>query len=154
MATKSSKIYEIEGLIDELPEVYQSIYVRGNLIREGVRKNDRERLEVIKQYIKPNQTILDIGSNVGFFTIELAKAFPENVFVTVEKQGSYARLQAELIALENLKNVVLINSEVTVDWLKRAAEACSYVDVTLLLSVLHHMKDAEEFLSAINKISK
>lgn len=154
MKNQNFNLERIEKLIAQLPEVYQSIYVKGELIREGVRKNDWERLQVIKQYIKPEQTILDIGSNVGFFTIELAKFFPNNVFVTVEKQRSYARLQAELIALENLKNVVLINSEVTVDWLKRAAEACSYVDVTLLLSVLHHMKDAEEFLSAINKISK
>ena len=84
---------EIEKLINELPEVYQSIYLRGELIRKGVRSNDFERLEAIKQYIKPKQTILDIGSNVGFFSINLAKMFPENVFVSIEKQYPYARLQ-------------------------------------------------------------
>jgi len=145
---------KIEKLIAQLPEVYQSIYIEGELITEGVRKNDAERLQVIQNYIEPGQTILDVGSNVGFFTISLAKLFPDNVFISVEKQYSYAILQAELLAREKLENVILINSEVTVDWLKKAVEACTYFDVTLLLSVLHHMKDAEEFLSAINKISK
>lgn len=58
----------LEPLIDQLPEVYQSIYLGKELVREGLRQNDWERLEVIKDYIKPGQTILDVGSNVGFFT--------------------------------------------------------------------------------------
>jgi len=151
----SSKTLErINKLIDELPEIYQPIYLQGELIREGVRQNDWERLEVIKKLIKPGQTVLDIGSNVGFFTIELAKIFPENVFVSVEKQVSYAKLQKELLQVEKLTNVILINSEVTVEWLKAASQACTYFDVTLLLSVLHHMKDASEFLQELSKISK
>src|SRR4028119_2169664 len=136
----SSKTLErINKLIDELPEIYQPIYLQGELIREGVRQNDWERLEVIKKLIKPGQTVLDIGSNVGFFTIELAKIFPENVFISVEKQVSYAKLQKELLQVEKLTNVILINSEVIVEWLKAASQACTYFDVTLLLSVLHHM---------------
>ncbi len=57
---------KIENLINNLPEVYQSIYVKGNLIRQRVRQNEWERLEVIKNYIKPGQTILDVGSNLVF----------------------------------------------------------------------------------------
>lgn len=144
----------LELLIDQLPEVYQSIYLGKELVREGLRQNDWERLEVIKDYIKPGQTILDVGSNVGFFTINLAKMFPNNVFVSVEKQYSYARLQAELIKLEGVKNVILINSVVTSDWLIKASQSCTYFDVTLLLSVLHHIEDAEYFLTELNKISK
>ena len=144
----------LEPLIDQLPEVYQSIYLGKELVREGLRQNDWERLEVIKDYIKPGQTILDVGSNVGFFTINLAKMFPDNVFVSVEKQYSYARLQAELIKLEGVKNVILINSVVTSDWLIKASQSCTYFDVTLLLSVLHHIEDAEYFLAELNKISK
>lgn len=145
---------KIQKLIQQLPEVYQSIYIGKNLIAEGVRKNDIERLEVIEKYIKPGQTILDVGSNVGFFTIQLAKKFPDNVFVSVEKQPGYSDLQAELLKIEGLTNVIFINSIVSFDWVAKAAEACAYFDVTLLLSVLHHMEDAEQFLSEINKISK
>ncbi|WP_414561706.1 MULTISPECIES: glycosyltransferase [unclassified Anabaena] len=144
----------LEKLIDNLPEVYQSIYLNGELIREGVRGNDFERLEVIKSYIKPNQTILDIGSNVGFFSINIAKIFPDNVFVSIEKQYHYARLQQELIKLEGVNNIILIHSEVTTEWLLKAIEACTYFDVTLLLSVLHHIQDAEDFLKNLNHISK
>ena len=145
---------KLEELIDRLPEVYQSIYLQGKLIREGVRANDFERLEVIKNYIKPKQTILDVGSNVGFFTINLAKLFPENVFVSIEREYSYARLQQELIKLEGVNNVILIHSEVTTEWLHKATQACAYFDVTLLLSVLHHIPDAEIFLTKLNEISK
>ncbi|MBD2568153.1 glycosyltransferase [Anabaena lutea] len=144
----------LEKLIDALPEVYQSIYLHGKLIREGVRANDFERLEVIKNYIKPKQTILDIGSNVGFFTINLAKLFPENIFVSIEKQYPYARLQQELIKLEGVNNIILIHSEVSTEWLCSAAQACTYFDVTLLLSVLHHIQDAEDFLTNLNQVSK
>ena len=144
----------LESLIDALPEVYQSIYLHGKLIREGVRKNDFERLEVIKKYIKPKQTILDIGSNVGFFTIHLAKLFPENVFVSIENQYPYARLQQELIKLEGVNNIILIHSEIDVEWLEKASQACTFFDVTLLLSVLHHIPNAESFLTQLNKISK
>ena len=72
MSSTSRNTSDLEQLIENLPEVYQSIYLHGELIREGLRGNEFERLEVIKNYIKPNQTILDIGSNVGFFTINLA----------------------------------------------------------------------------------
>ncbi|EAW36727.1 glycosyltransferase [Lyngbya sp. PCC 8106] len=145
---------KIENLINNLPEVYQSIYVKGNLIRQGVRQNEWERLEVIKNYIKPGQTILDVGSNVGFFTIQLAKLFPENVFLSVEKQPSYAKLQAELLKIEQLENIILVQSDISIDWLVQANQACTYFDVTLLLSVLHHMEDAEQFLSEISKLSR
>jgi glycosyltransferase involved in cell wall biosynthesis len=144
----------LERLIDDLPEVYQSIYLHGELIREGVRGNEFERLEVIKNYIKPGQTILDVGSNVGFFTINLAKLFPDNVFVSVENQYSYARLQRELIELEGVTNVILINSTMSTEWLIKAAQACTYFDTTLLLSILHHIPDAENFLTQLGQVSK
>jgi glycosyltransferase involved in cell wall biosynthesis len=154
MSIDSKTRNNLEQLIAKLPEVYQSIYVKGELIREGVRGNEFERLEVIKNYIKPGQTILDVGSNVGFFTINLAKLFPENVFVSVENQYSYARLQQELIELEGVTNVILINSTMSTDWLIKAAQACAYFDTTLLLSILHHIPDAENFLTQLGQVSK
>ncbi len=104
----SKNLDKLSRLIEKLPEVYQSIYLKDKLIRQGVRKNDWERLEVIKHYIKPKQTILDIGSNVGFFTIQLAKLFPQNVFLSIESNPNYAYLQKELLIQEGLENVVLI----------------------------------------------
>jgi glycosyltransferase involved in cell wall biosynthesis len=154
MSIDSKTLANLENLIAELPEVYQSIYVRGELIAEGVRGNEFERLEVIKDYIKPNQTILDIGSNIGFFTIHLAKLFPDNVFVSIENQYPYARLQQELIKLEGVTNIILINSTMSTEWLIEADRACTYFDVTLLLSVLHHIPDAENFLNQLNRVSK
>jgi len=154
MPTDQKNLNKLEKLITALPEVYQSIYLNGVLIKEGVRKNDFERLKVIQDYIKPGQTILEVGSNVGFFTINLAKLFPNNLFVSVEKQYPYARLQKELIRLEGLNNIILIRSEIKTDWLTKAINACSYFDVTLLMSVLHHIPDAESFLTKLNEISK
>ncbi len=154
MALKTENQKKIERLIQDLPEIYQSIYINGTLVREGIRKNDFERLEIIKSYIKPGQTILEVGSNVGFFTIHLAKKFPDNVFISVEKQRPYARLQKELIKQEGLKNILLIQTEIKTEWLNKAAEACVFFDVTLLMSVLHHIPDAESFLAKLDKVSK
>ena len=154
MSSISENTFDLEQLIENLPEVYQSIYLHGKLVREGVRGNDFERLEVIKNYIKPNQTILDIGSNVGFFTINLARLFPDNIFVSVESQYSYVQLQQELIKLEGVKNIVLIHSTMSTEWLIKAAQACTYFDVTLLLSILHHIPDAGNFLTQLGQVSK
>lgn len=63
-------------------------------------------------------------------------------------------MQVELIVLENLKNVILINFDVIVDWLIKVVIVCIYVDVILLLFVLYYMKDVEKFLLVINKILK
>ena len=154
MSLISENTVNLEQLIGNLPEVYQSIYLHGELVREGVRGNDFERLEVIKNYIKPNQTILDIGSNVGFFTINLAKLFPDNIFVSVESQYSYVQLQQELIKREGVKNIILIHSTMSTEWLIKAAQACTYFDVTLLLSILHHIPDAGNFLTQLGQVSK
>ena len=154
MSLISENTVNLEQLIENLPEVYQSIYLGGELVREGVRGNDFERLEVIKNYIKPNQTILDIGSNIGFFTINLAKLFPDNIFVSVESQYSYVQLQQELIKLEGVKNIILIHSTMSTEWLVKAAQACTYFDVTLLLSILHHIPDAGNFLTQLGQVSK
>lgn len=144
----------INDLISKVPEVYQSIYLGDELIARGCRDNEKERLEAIIGYFKDNQIVCDIGSNTGYFVIELAKKFKNSVFISIETNRDYADLQAKLIELNQLTNIILINGSISLDWLFRAEKACVYFDLCLMLSVVHHLPYPKEFISGMSKISK
>ena len=144
----------INDLISKVPEVYQSIYLGDELIARGCRDNEKERLDAIIHYFKDNQIVCDIGSNTGYFVIELAKKFKNSVFISIEMDRDYADLQAKLIELNQLKNIILINGSISLDWLFRAEKACVYFDICLMLSVVHHLPYPKEFISGMSRISK
>ena len=144
----------INDLISKVPEVYQSIYLGDELIARGCRDNGNERLDAIIHHFKDNQIVCDIVSNTGYFVIELAKKFKNSVFISIEMDRDYADLQAKLIELNQLKNIILINGSISLDWLTRAEKACVYFDLCLMLSVVHHLPYPKEFISGMSRISK
>ena len=155
-ALKVSKkdLKQIKSLIRNVPEIYQSIYIDEELIAQGCRDNEKERLNAIQNYFQDNQVVCDIGSNAGFFVIELAKRYKNSIFISIELDKDYASLQAKLIEVNNLKNIILINGSISLDWLCRARNSCIYFDVCMMLSVVHHMPFPKEFIDGISNISR
>lgn len=141
-------------LVNRLPEVYQPIVVNGNVVYDGLRDNCFERFDAIKKYIKPGSTVLDVGSNSGFFSIELARLYPDSVFVSLEASPRYVNIQKQLIKDNNISNVVLIQGPLTYKWLEKAFESCVYFDCVLLLSVIHHFESPHAILTGLSRISK
>ncbi len=154
MELKGTQRKLINDLISKVPEVYQSIYLGDELISRGCRDNEKERLEAIKHYFRDHQIVCDIGSNTGYFVIELAKKFKNSVFISIETNKDYANLQAKLIELNKLKNIILINGSISLDWLFRAEKSCVYFDLCLMLSVVHHLPYPKEFIAGMSRISK
>ena len=154
MKVSKKDLNQIRNLISNVPEVYQSIFIDDNLIAQGCRDNDKERLDAIQKYFKDNQVVCDIGSNAGFFVIELAKIYRNSIFISVELNEDYAALQAKLIEVNNLKNIILINGSISLDWLFRAKNSCIYFDVCMMLSVVHHIPFPKEFIEGISHISR
>ncbi|MBF9020231.1 hypothetical protein HKCCA1058_05910 [Rhodobacterales bacterium HKCCA1058] len=140
--------------IKKLPEVYQPITLGQTVIAAGKRDNAYERYNAIKQYFKDGQTILDVGSNAGFFSIELAKDFPNSLIVSVEGNIHYAKIQRELIIDQKINNIVLVNSYLDIDWIERARDACVFFDNILLLSVIHHFPDPKNVMRKLSSISR
>ena len=64
---------------------------------------------MIAKLIKPGHTVLDIGGNIGFYSLSLAKQFPTSQFHAFEPlPKTFAQLKRNL-EMNNLKNVNIYN---------------------------------------------
>lgn len=123
--------------VEDLPEIYQDIEIGGEVVWQGKREC-ASRWEAIKDKIKPNSVVLDLGSGTGYFAIRIAKEFPSVLVVSVECMGPEAALQQELLNYEELYNVVLLNHRLTLQDFQKWGACVEGIDLALALSVLHH----------------
>ncbi|QNJ12216.1 bifunctional 2-polyprenyl-6-hydroxyphenol methylase/3-demethylubiquinol 3-O-methyltransferase UbiG [Synechococcus sp. M16.1] len=147
-----SRLYQ--RLISSLPEVYQPIILKDKVLASGLRNNCEDRFNAISHLIGDNQTILDIGSNAGYFSIKIANEFKNSLIVSVESSPHYANLQRQLITDSKISNIVLINASMNLNWLDEAYKACVYFDHVLVLSVIHHFDQPRKVLKALSKVCK
>lgn len=145
-----------EDLIDSFRkysnlEQYQDIIVDGTVVSSGV-KSCEQRMNAVRMVAstwKRPITILDIGANLGFFTINLAKEFNCTV---VAIEGVYGDWIKEVLEANGLANVLLLNKVFTLDDLRTLAEV-EHFDLVLAMSVIHHFDgEYEEILSVINSL--
>ncbi len=118
-------------------EQYQDVWVKGKCISRGVRECEN-RYKVVRdfcaQYKRPF-TVLDIGANLGYFSLRLAEDFDCTV-VAIESDY-HKRLLYNLELNEN-KRVIFLHQNLVFDHLKRMAN-CEHFDVILCMSVIHHL---------------
>lgn len=70
-------------------------------------RSEREDWDFIESLIPANGTVLDIGANVGWFTIQLAKKYPESKIYAFEPVAStYTRMRRNL----SLNGIVELSS--------------------------------------------
>lgn len=81
--------------------------LRGNL-------HEPETTRYIMNEVKRNQTVVDIGANVGYFTLLFARAVgPKGVVHAFEPNPSLARILKYNIHLNNYKNVIVYEKAVS-----------------------------------------
>jgi hypothetical protein len=92
---------------------------------------------------------MDIGANMGFFSVSLAaQGIPT---VGVEMDDRFVRVFRHVLRKQNIKNVSLMHTEINLD----TKALLPQVDLVLLLSVWHHwvrymgQETAAELLSAV-----
>lgn len=129
-------------------EQYQDVLIGDTVVSKGVGSSE-ERFQsvsmVASTWNRPI-TILDIGANLGFFTIKLAKNFDCTV---VALEGVYGDWLQEILEANNLGNVVLLKKVFTLEDLKLLSEV-EHFDLVLALSVVHHFdNDYDEIIDTI-----
>lgn len=85
--------------------VFESDRGCSGMLREYGEYSELE-LALMKSYISPDSTVLDIGAHIGAFTIPLAK-YAKKVYA-IEPQASVRELLERNIELHNLTNVEVI----------------------------------------------
>lgn len=136
-------------------QIYQDIWVNGEVLRKGIRGCDAERYEPIRRlcskYKRPF-TVLDIGSCLGYFPFRLASEF-NCTAVMIEATKHYINalsgparpvtddLISGLMRQQDCKDrLLLLNKRLTLGSIKRLSE-CEHFDVILALRVVHHFKE-------------
>jgi SAM-dependent methyltransferase len=132
-------------------EQYQDIIINDEVISKGVRSSS-ERYRIVSMVAstwKRPITILDIGANLGFFTVKLAKNFDSTV---VALEGVYGDWLQEILEANHLENIVLLKKVFSLDDLRKLAEV-EHFDLVLALSVVHHFdNEYDEIIDVIKSL--
>lgn len=119
-------------------EQYQDIWIKGKLKAKGVREVE-SRYELIKKQAKKFKrpfTVLDIGANLGYFSIRLTEDFPDCTVVALE--GIYGNWLKQILAENGNNRILLLQRTFSLSDLKSLAEV-EHFDLTLAMSVIHHI---------------
>lgn len=91
----------------------------------GERGYEPGLVEWWRYFCRLSPNILELGANVGYYTVQGARAAPEGAYIAVEPHPGAARICAANLALNGLSNVSLI----------RAAAVASQTNAPLRLTV-------------------
>jgi FkbM family methyltransferase len=101
------------------------------------RFSDREKISLITDHIKPGMSVLDIGANIGFYTILLSRS--------VGKNGTVYAFEPDDDNFHSLKR--LTNKLINVKLVKAACgekSGVSYLYKSEKLNVDHHLYENDE----------
>ncbi len=141
-------------LLKQLEEIYQDVELNGEIIAKG--KRDCEaRWNLIKDHITRHETILDIGSSLGYFSKKIAQTYPDSLVISFESDPIMCQIQAEMFKAEGIYNVVVCNHRLGKEGIDKWVRCVEFFDTVLLLSVLHHLPANEvvSFYSGLTAMS-
>jgi len=112
-------------------------YLNENLLQIKSRYEEERLTYILKNVDINNKTILDIGANTGFFSLELIKNGAKSVhaYEGNKNHADFIRYAAEFIKLD--KNLLIYNSYFD---FSNITQKINY-NIVLLLNVLHHIGD-------------
>jgi len=74
-------------------------------------KREQELLSHLK--LRDDEVFLDVGANVGYYTLRSSSNFPKNKVIAIEAHpDTFSALKKNVIEINKLKNVILINCAV------------------------------------------
>jgi SAM-dependent methyltransferase len=118
-------------------EQYQDIWVHGKVQTPGIRECE-SRYQLIRQVAARYQrpfTVLDVGANLGYFSIRLIEDFPNCTVVACE--GQYSGWLRNVLERNWADRVILLDHTFTRADLDQLA-AVEHFDLVLAMSVMHH----------------
>ncbi len=103
--------------------------------------------DVIKALEIPKDgTVLDIGAGTGYFSVRIAKAFPQATVVAVDVEPSMLQYLQKRAAGEHLHNI--ITSEAADP---KQIETKVPADVIVIVNVYHHLPDRVRYFTDLSK---
>lgn len=114
-------------------EQYQDLWCQGNVMMRGVRGCE-ERFNIIRDFLAPSppQTVMDLGANLGYFSMRLAEQFDCR---TVAIETHYSRELKDALEANGDSRVEAFPA--TIEYFLNQKHA--RYDVVLALSVVHHL---------------
>ena len=142
--------------------IYQDCWIDGKIEQKGSRecknryisiKNNINKLNIGKNFY-----VLDIGSNLGYFSFRFAYDFDCNVIMLENHLNESKEFDTKVRNLckkqKNNFKISLIRQYLTEKDFKKFYDNNITFDVVLALRVIHHHEDPLNELKLLNKISK
>ncbi len=132
--------------------VYQDVVVAGRTVRVGQRDCPR-RWTLLEPHLPPAGTILDVGSNFGWFGLQICQSRPACVVASLEADLQSAEVQRRVLASNDCRRVCLLTARASERLARRWEQAGQRFDAVLCLAVLHWMADHRQFLTTLGRIA-
>jgi|Deesub1362B_J571_1020462.scaffolds.fasta_scaffold00010_53 ubiquinone/menaquinone biosynthesis C-methylase UbiE len=109
--------------------------------------------KILSPFVKKGMKVVDIGSGMGFFTLEIAKMVgPEGRVIAVDLQASMLEVlkrRAEKAGVsDRIETVVSVEDSLRLDRYQ------SDIDLALLFAVVHEVKDPEGLFQQLYQVIK
>jgi hypothetical protein len=134
---------------------YQDIEVKGKLVSSGWR-SCADRWQIIKPHIKNHQTIMDVGSHYGYFSIKIAREFPDSLVWSIEETQKRSVIQKQALKENKLNNIVLSRYSVNLLNMLKLQRTCESLDTIMALSVVHYfpLKQIPEIIWCFSRLAQ
>jgi hypothetical protein len=132
--------------------VYQDLVLAGRTVRQGQR-DCPGRWEAIDPHLPRRGTILDVGSNFGWFGLQVCRTRPECVVASLEADLRSAEVQRRVLASNQCSRVCLLTARASARLARQLEQAGQRLDGVLCLSVLHWMADHRQLLATLGRIA-
>lgn len=149
--SSSSPSFLPPQLLDGL-SVYQDVVLAGQTCYTGTR-DCLGRWDVLQPYLPAAGTILDVGSNFGWFGLQISRRRPQCVVASVEADLRSAAVQRQVLQSHNTTRVCLLTARAGRPMIERFAAAGQRFEAVLCLSVLHWIPGHRELLETLGGIS-
>jgi hypothetical protein len=132
--------------------IYQDVVVAGRTVRSGQR-DCPARWALLDPHLPRAGAILDVGSNFGWFGLQICQTRPECVVASLEADLRSAEVQRQVLASNDCRRVCLLTARANARLVQRWESVGQRFDAVLCLAVLHWMADHRQFLTALGRIA-
>lgn len=132
--------------------VYQDVVLAGRTVQSGTRDCE-ERWALIAPWLTDAATLLDVGSNFGWFGLRACRDNERVVVASVEADLRSAAVQRQALRSHGHARVCLLTDLAGACCVERFAAAGQRFDAALCLNVLHWMRDHRCFLARLGAIA-
>jgi hypothetical protein len=130
---------------------YQEAYLPDRI--EPGERDCAERWELIAPYVPDSGIMVDVGSNLGYYGLRAIATKPDLAVVSIESDAAIAERQREIAASHDTDRLCLVLGRVDARLTGAWVRTCDWLDLTLLLSVLHWVDDPVAVLRDLSGMS-